>query len=52
MCQAFWLEGDVVSSQSAHFLPSFASGQDKEYTLEEAEDKDQEHRSVFYPTLK
>lgn len=43
-CESIWFEGRDISPNTAFMLRTFQRGIDREYTLDEAEDKDQEHR--------
>lgn len=47
-CESLWLEGTDISLGTGFMLNSYQRGVEQEYTLDEAEDKDQEHRSARY----
>lgn len=47
-CESLWLEGTHVSLGTGYLLDSYQRGVEREYTLEENEDTDQEHRPARY----
>ena len=47
-CDAIWFDGEVIKDTSGHTFRSFTQGDALEYTIEESEEKDQEHRSAKY----
>ena len=47
LCEALWFVGEEIGITTAHTL-SAHRGEDVEYSLDENEDKDQEHRSARY----
>ena len=51
-CESLWLEGSSISANTGFMLSSYQRGVEHEYTLEESEGKDQEHRPARYPTYK
>jgi bifunctional N-acetylglucosamine-1-phosphate-uridyltransferase/glucosamine-1-phosphate-acetyltransferase GlmU-like protein len=52
ICEALWFEGENIKNHTAHTLRSYSQGENIEYSVEEAEEKDQEHRSAKYPNNK
>ncbi len=51
-CNTVWLENENLNRNTGHPFDSLNQGESIEYILEEAEDKDQEHRSVQFPESK
>jgi len=51
-CGAMWLEGMTIALGTGFMLNSYQSGIEREFILDEAEDKDQEHRSARYTQFK
>jgi hypothetical protein len=47
-CGSLWFAGDTIDFQSGHFLASYSSSDDREYTIEEISGKEQELESVNY----
>lgn len=47
-CESMWFEGTDISSNTAFMLRSYQRGIEREYTLDEVEDKDFEHRPARY----
>lgn len=47
-CESLWLEGVDISLGTAFMLSSYQRGVEQEYSLDEAEDKDQENRPARY----
>jgi hypothetical protein len=45
-CDAWWFEGETIGIMSNHTLSSFSKREDLEYTIEEIDEKDQEHRPI------
>lgn len=52
VCGAIWFAGEEVSSNTSHFLHSFSSDDDREYIIEEVDEKDYEHRPAKYVDYK
>lgn len=43
-CEALWFEGENVEITSNHTLSSFSQDEDLGYTIEEINEKDQDHQ--------
>lgn len=44
LCEALWLEGENINSNSSHTLKSYSQSEDIEYAIDELEEKDQDHQ--------
>jgi hypothetical protein len=42
-CENLWFEGEAIGIGSGHALGSYSHGENLEYTVEKASEKDQEH---------
>lgn len=47
-CQALWFEGEEINFATGHTLDSYREGGDVDYTLDEVQEKDQNHQPVDY----
>lgn len=51
-CETLWLKGEEIKYNTGHPYDEAKYVADREYTVEEAEEKDQEHRKAAYPKFK
>lgn len=51
-CESLWLEGMDISLGTGFMLNSYQRGVEREYTLDEIDEKDQNHKSVHYVRYK
>ncbi len=51
-CNTLWVEGEDINASSVITLDIAKASGDVEFTLEESEEEDQDHRSANYPTYK
>jgi len=51
-CESLWFEGEPIDFQTGHFLASYSRREDREYTVEEMDEEDQEHRQAKYVDFK
>lgn len=51
-CETLWLMGEEIKYNTGHPFDVVKQGEALEYTLEESEDEDQEHRSTKYTHAK
>ncbi len=51
-CETLWEKGERISSESGSLLSVAKEGGVRDYTIEESEDKDQDHRSAAYSKFK
>lgn len=50
-CERTWFEGENIGKDPGHTLSTHQNGE-REYTLEEREEKDQDHRQVRFVSSK
>ncbi|OGH13160.1 MAG: hypothetical protein A2687_05235 [Candidatus Levybacteria bacterium RIFCSPHIGHO2_01_FULL_38_26] len=50
-CERIWLEGEDIGRDPGHVMGTNRNGE-REYTLDDLEEKDQEHKSARLPTDK
>ena len=50
-CERMWLEGENIGKDAGHALSSYKNGE-REYTIDDLEEKDQEHKPARFPTNK
>ena len=51
-CQTVWFEGEDIALSTGHQLKTYTNSEDREYTLEEAEEKNQEHQPAVHKDYK
>lgn len=44
LCEALWLEGENVKFNTGHTLKLYSQTDDAEYSIDELEEKDQDHQ--------
>ncbi|OGH21492.1 MAG: hypothetical protein A2629_01620 [Candidatus Levybacteria bacterium RIFCSPHIGHO2_01_FULL_41_15] len=47
-CHSLWLSEETIRFDTGHFLDFFLERERSEYSIEELEEKDQEHGSAYY----
>ena len=51
-CELLWFEGETIDFNTGHFLASYSRREDREYTVEESDEEEQEDKPVKYVNTK
>jgi ABC-type iron transport system FetAB ATPase subunit len=51
-CETLWLKGESINKNTGHPYEMARKEEDKEYTIEDLSDLDQEHRNLKYIHMK
>lgn len=52
VCGTLWFEGESIKFNTGHTLEAYSQVEGREYTIEELEEKDQNHQPARYKNYK